>query len=307
MLAIIQKALSLYASIRGVQTLYGFCQRFAGYYMLWAATGTEQGIVTYPSASRAADDSIMFTTDANDPAIEPGDMLYWRWGTAGHVAVAVGRDLGNGRVLVVHTGTRSADVVLDLPNTVLISHADTMGLDFRGASRTNGRNADLPALEAYNIGAAVTAAPSATPAPAASPLVVTLSAAWYVFPTADAAINAQRGHRGPTVPAGTYQVLEQSGGATRIAAGWLHPKAAAYITGGNAPAAPSAPVERYVRISEPWFVFPSEGAARAAQRGHRGPTIPAGDYRIVSGNGPYELEGSRWIGTGRTNPPVITK
>lgn len=68
---------------------------------------------------------------------------------------------------------------------------------------------------------------------------------------------------------------------------------------------------RYVRITEPWFVFTSEAAARGAQKGHRGPTIPAGDYRIVSGNGPYAIEvpgvGVRYIGTGRTNPPVISK
>ncbi|WP_409047042.1 M23 family metallopeptidase [Microbacterium sp. HA-8] len=70
--------------------------------------------------------------------------------------------------------------------------------------------------------------------------------------------------------------------------------------------APAPAARRYVRLATSWFVFPSAAAARAAKRGHTGPTVARGDHLILEGSGPYRIA-SGWIGTGRTNPPTITK
>ncbi|QLD10883.1 M23 family metallopeptidase [Microbacterium oleivorans] len=72
---------------------------------------------------------------------------------------------------------------------------------------------------------------SAAPAPAPIDvrLFAFLSEAWYVFPSAEAAVNAPRGHRGPTVGPGEFYVHEIRHGAYRIDAGWLHPKAGAHV------------------------------------------------------------------------------
>jgi hypothetical protein len=77
------------------------------------------------------------------------------------------------------------------------------------------------------------------------------------------------------------------------------------------------PKRRYVRFTEPWFVFDTEADARNAQKGHRGPTLPAGDYLIVDQSAdkasPFRVyvkgaSGRKvYVGTPRTAPRVVTK
>ena len=139
------RALDLWVENRGNESTYMQCQRFDGYYWQWAWQGNDS-IRAYPSATDAANDSVMFTTNVNDPAITPGDLLYWWWDPYGHVCTAVGWD--GGRLLVSNTA-RMGDTVLALRNGVKISHADTISLRFRGASHTNGRNLPRTGIAAW--------------------------------------------------------------------------------------------------------------------------------------------------------------
>lgn len=280
-LELAQKAVALWRSVHGDQSLYLFCQRFDGYYVQWAYQG-DDNIIVYPSAAAAARDSAMFTTDVNASSVQPGDLVYWVWGQYGHVASVIGRD--GDRTLVTHTAN-SGDRMLDLGNNVRVSHADTLPLQVWGVSRTNGRNRPRTGLTAYTLGQP--AAPAPQPAPAAvTDSTVVLPEAWFVFPTADAAITAQRGHRGPVVGAGTYVVRGQDRGAIRIDAGWLHPKAQPYVRGAQPAPAPSAGlVGKTLRLgSEQWFWYQSDTDAVAERnvRGGRfgGGGMLTGDYRV---------------------------
>lgn len=138
-------ALDLWAEYRGDESTYMQCQRFDGWYWQAAWQGNEN-VTAYPSATDAANASAMFTTDVNDPAITPGDLLYWWWDPYGHICTAVGWD-GN-RLLVSNTA-RMGDTYLALRNGVKISHADTISLSFRGASHTNGSNAARTGIAAW--------------------------------------------------------------------------------------------------------------------------------------------------------------
>ena len=144
-----QKMVSLWRSVRGDQTTHNWCQSFEGYYGQWAYQGNEDGIVVYYNAVLAADNSIMFTTDVNSRDIQPGDQLFWWYASDGHVCTAVGRD-ELGRVLVTNTAN-VGDVVVNLGNNVSITHADSLGLPFRGASRTNGRNRSRPGIVSWPV------------------------------------------------------------------------------------------------------------------------------------------------------------
>lgn len=67
---------------------------------------------------------------------------------------------------------------------------------------------------------------------------------------------------------------------------------------------------RYARLPKPWFFFTSENKARNASPTHQGPMLPAGDYRILDGDGPYLVNDDGrhvYVGTGRTNPRVVRK
>lgn len=119
------------------RALYGWCQAFQAHSCA-EHEGSERNITWYGSAEAAANRSSIFTRLVNDSNIEIGDSLYWTGVTDGHVAYCVGRQ--NGRNLVVHTGVRASDWVADLGNDLRISHADTMGIPFLGASKRNGAN-----------------------------------------------------------------------------------------------------------------------------------------------------------------------
>lgn len=144
-----QKMVALWRSVRGNQTTHNWCQSFEGYYGQWAYQGNENGIQVYYNATAAANESSMFTTNVNDANIQPGDQLFWWYSSDGHVCTAVGRD-DQGRVLVTNTAN-VGDVVVDLGNNVSITHADSLGLTFRGASRTNGANSARPGIVSWPV------------------------------------------------------------------------------------------------------------------------------------------------------------
>lgn len=144
-LDIAKQALALWRGNYGNESLDQQCQRFDGYYWQWAYQGNEN-IRTYGTATAAARASEMFTHDINDASISPGDLVYWDWGTDGHVGTVIGRQ--NGRTLVTHTSSRG-DTVLSLTNNVKVSHADSIPLTFIGVSHTNGSNARRTGLTAW--------------------------------------------------------------------------------------------------------------------------------------------------------------
>lgn len=138
-------ALAKWRANYGNASLDQQCQRYDGYYWQWEYQGNEN-IHVYGTATAAGNAASFYTYNINDPAIKPGHLVYWHWGTEGHVGTVVGRY--NGRTLVTHTSSKG-DTVLSLTNNVKVSHADTIGLTFRGVSRTDGRNAERTGLTAW--------------------------------------------------------------------------------------------------------------------------------------------------------------
>jgi hypothetical protein len=136
----------------GDESTYGKCQWIDGWYWSFTYQGNEN-ITTYYNATAAADASHMFTTWINDPAIRAGDSINWWYDIDGHIGTAIGWD--GDRLLVGHT-SNNCDTVLDLGNNYKVSHADTVGLAFRGASHTNGNNIERAGLVPYIIGQAPT-------------------------------------------------------------------------------------------------------------------------------------------------------
>lgn len=149
-LDIAKRAVALWRSVHGNESLYLQCQRFSGYYEQWAYQGNENGIRTYPTAAAAGDASRMYETkDINSASVRPGDQVFWHWQREGHVATVLGRD--KGRTIVSHTGAGGSDRIQQLGNGVLVSHADTINLQFRGISRANGSNRQRTSMTAWPI------------------------------------------------------------------------------------------------------------------------------------------------------------
>lgn len=153
-LQVTEQAVALWRANHGNESLDQQCQRFDGYYWQWAWAGTERGIVTYSTATAAANASHMYSANINEPSAQPGDLANWWWNPEGHVGTVIGHS--GGRVLVSHTSSKG-DTVVRFSNNVKISHADTIGLTFRGYSATNGANARRTGLLAW---------PETTPKPA---------------------------------------------------------------------------------------------------------------------------------------------
>lgn len=145
-LDVAKEALRLWRANHGNASLDQQCQRYDGYYWQWAYQGNEN-IRTYGTATAASNASTMYSTNINDANAAPGDIANWYWNPEGHVGTVIGHD--NGRVLVTHTSSKG-DTVLSLTNHVKVSHADTIGLTFRGYSKTNGANAQRSGLSAWN-------------------------------------------------------------------------------------------------------------------------------------------------------------
>lgn len=147
-LDIAKKAVALWRSVHGTESLYLQCQRFSGYYEQWAYQGNETGIRTYMTATAAGNASRMYETkNINSASVKPGDQVFWHWQHEGHVATVLGRQ--NGRTVVSHTGAGGSDRIQQLGNGVLVSHADTINLPFRGISRTNGANRQRTGMTAW--------------------------------------------------------------------------------------------------------------------------------------------------------------
>lgn len=136
-LEVTEQAVALWRSLHGNESLDQQCQQFDGYYWQWAWAGSEKGIISYPTATAAANASVMYSRDINEPGVQPGDLANWWWNPEGHVGTVIGFD--RGRVLVSHTSSKG-DTVVRFSNNVKISHADTINLSFRGYSATNGSN-----------------------------------------------------------------------------------------------------------------------------------------------------------------------
>ncbi len=145
-LDVAKQALALWRANYGNESLDQQCQRYDGYYWQWAYQGNEN-IRTYGTATAAARASEMFTYDINHASIAPGDLVYWDWGTDGHVGTVIGRQ--NGRTIVTHTSSKG-DTLLDLGNHVKVSHADSIGLTFRGVAHTNGANSQRTGLTGWS-------------------------------------------------------------------------------------------------------------------------------------------------------------
>lgn len=143
-----QKGLSFWRQNYGDASLDQQCQRYDGYYWQWAYQGNEN-IRTYGTATAAANASTMYSTNINAGNVAPGDLANWWWNPDGHVGTVLG--IQNGRVLVTHTSSKG-DTVYQLTNHVKVSHADTIGLSFRGYSKTNGANRQRSGLSAWTPG-----------------------------------------------------------------------------------------------------------------------------------------------------------
>lgn len=261
----VRTALATWRSRYGDATLHNQCQRFDGYYWQEAYQGNDD-IAVYPSAQAAANASSMFTTWINDPKITAGDLLYWWYGSAGHVGTVVGFD--NGRTLVSHTAN-TGDTVLGFTNNVKISHADTLDLSFRGASHTNGAN------RVRNVDPWYVNSGGGAPAGNDGQVVDLGNDNWYWYNNANDAENhwnVRGGNRGGgPMLSGPYPVNEISaGGAIRVRSQangvvWLAPEARALITGS-----PAAPSTSTLALEGAWYWFDSAADAQAGNRPHGG-------------------------------------
>lgn len=73
-------------------------------------------------------------------------------------------------------------------------------------------------------------------------------------------------------------------------------------------AAPAPAKQAHVHLETNWWGYKSEADARAARNGFK--WIPAGNHRIDGGSGPYNifvgaLGRNAWVGSSKTNPPVV--
>lgn len=135
---------------------------------------------------------------------------------------------------------------------------------------------------------------------------------WYRS-AADAEAHRNKQGAGGRMLTGPYPVLERSGGgAIKVQSKqngivWLSPQAASKVS-GSAPAPAPTAKQRYVDLKENWYYYNSEADARAARNLQR--WAPPGRHRIDGGSGPYNiyvgaLGRNVWVGSSRTNPPVV--
>lgn len=331
-LELARSAVAEWRKWHGDESLYGWCQWFDGWYMSWAYAGftdeAERSLRRYQTAQIAADASTMYETrDVNSRSILPGDSLYFEYGRPGHIVTAIGWH--GSRLLVTQTGN-GGDTVLTLGNNVKISHADTLGMKFIGASRRNGANPRRVGVTAYMHGETV-----GSPAGSTSVKSRTVRKAVNGVLFGRTAPSTKSGRKAGSLKPGTsakfdaYRVGQKVTVAGVSSAVWFRRRwdrkwyAAAGFTSQSTAGlkrisnyVEPKPKRRYARLSAAWFYFGSSSEARSAQKGHDGPTLPPGDYRLVDQSdrtSPYRVyvDGasgrSVWIGTPRTSPKIITK
>jgi hypothetical protein len=170
-LEVAKKALELWNRVHPGESLDQQCQRYSGYYWLWAYQGNEN-IRIYPSAHAAYKASQIQGTDVNKAPI--GSTIYWDIPPApgkvqqDHNGTVVSYD---GSRAVVAYATRHGDTIAELGNGVKLSHADSYPHTAYGWSWTNGANVATTGLTDYNAPPVVTP-PVVTP-PVVTPPVVT--------------------------------------------------------------------------------------------------------------------------------------
>ena len=314
-LEVAQRAVDLWGrySTRTKASAYLWCQSFSGFYIPWAVTGREPSI-TYGSARLAALASSIFTKDVNARDVQPGDNIFFEWGSDWHVVVVAGRD-ASGRTLVIDTSS-SGDTVRSLGRHVYIRRADTISLRVYGVARANGR---APRVTFDAWGGDAPAGGGGQPA-ASTGVRIDLRDGWAWYTSAADAV-AERNPHGPRwtgelLARGVYAVL-QAPNAIQVRANdgsaiWVSPKARDRIQGTVAASPAPVPAKRrYVRLGEPWYFYRQlDNALRGNYAA--GQMLPAGDYaliRIHGTNGPRLVEsphGQVWVGS-KTVPPVIEK
>lgn len=277
-------------STKNKASAYLWCQSFAGFYVPWAATGVEPSI-TYDSARLAALASHIFTKDVNDGSVQPGDNIFFVWGSDWHVVNVIGRD-SSGRVLVVDTSS-SGDVVRSLGRHVFIRHADTISLQVYGVSRTNGRGPRVT----FDGWGGDAPAPSGGGAPASTGAQIDLRDGWAWYNSAGEAESERNPHgprwTGEQLARGVYAVL-QAPNAIQIRANdgsaiWISPKARDRVQG--APPAPSpapAPASQVIDL-DGWAWYRSDTDA-ANERNPHGPKWTG--ERLMSGTYPVTGRGA---------------
>ncbi|MGN6324506.1 hypothetical protein [Pseudolysinimonas sp.] len=144
-LDVAKKAVAFWQNVHGTESLDQQCQRFSGYYWIWAYQGGETGILGYGSARAAYQASKIENLDINSAPV--GSNLFWDAAPYDHVGDVVGYD---GNRAVVAYATRFGDTIAELGNGVKLSHADTYPHKFKGWSYANGKNRATSGLTDYN-------------------------------------------------------------------------------------------------------------------------------------------------------------
>lgn len=312
-LDVAKSALALWRRYRGNESTYLQCQRYDGWYWQAAYQGNES-VISYPSAIAAARASNIFTKNVNDSSIVPGDQIFWNWGQYGHVATVIGRD--GHRVLVTHT-SNSGDNLLYLGLSVRVSHADTISLDVYGVSHANGKNRQRTGLSPWSIGSPAPNPGGSTGGNSSSGQKIDLREGWAWYNSASDAENQRNPHgpkwTGEQLARGVYPVI-QAPNAIQIRANdgsaiWISPSARSKISGSTpAPTPQPAAKKRYVKLDTNWYYYNSRDEALSARNGKK--WVSPGTHLIVDGSGPFliyvgALGRNVWVGSSRTNPPVV--
>lgn len=123
--------------------VYGQCQGYTGYYMVWMFQGNEDGIQTWTSAKNALLASTIVGTDMNPPA---GAICFWDDGYDGHTGVSA----GNG--YFIDTTTFGVPVMEFGWGATLKAIRDVLPDKYVGWAWQQGGNTAITGLEPYGGG-----------------------------------------------------------------------------------------------------------------------------------------------------------
>lgn len=156
-----------------------------------------------------------------------------------------------------------------------------------------------------------------TPAPAGGQTFTVPNGGQYYYWQYNNALNGNYASNQLLRGGQTLEVVENPGtGPVRVRCAdgdlvWVgtrkHP---APVSGGGASPAPApAPATKaYIHLETNWYYYESEADARAARNLKK--WAPPGNHLIVGGSGPYyvyigALGRNVWVGSSKTNPPVV--